>query len=84
MCIRDTPGGPVVKNPPSKAGDVGSIPGGGSKIPHATGQLRLQATTAEPRCPCYTTKSPRPTTKAWGSQINKYFKKCLWKNILNY
>ena len=35
----DFPGGPVVKNPPSNAGDVGSIPGWGTKIPHATGQL---------------------------------------------
>ena len=25
---RDFPGGPVVKNPPSNAGDAGSIPGG--------------------------------------------------------
>ena len=33
------PGGPVVKNPPSKAGDVGSIPGGGTKIPHTAKQL---------------------------------------------
>ena len=24
---RDFPGGPVVKNPPYKAGDMGSIPG---------------------------------------------------------
>ena len=30
------PGGPVVKNPPYNAGDVGSIPGQGTKIPHAT------------------------------------------------
>ena len=30
---------PVVKNPPSNTGDVGSIPGLGTKIPHATGQL---------------------------------------------
>ena len=26
------PGGSVVKNPPSSAGDTGSIPGGGTKI----------------------------------------------------
>ena len=45
---REFPGGPVVKNPPSNAGDVGSIPGGGTKIPHATGQLSLCATTTEP------------------------------------
>ena len=30
-------GGPVVKNLPSKAGDT--IPGQGTKIPHAMGQL---------------------------------------------
>ena len=36
---KDFPGGPVVKNPPSNAGDVGSIPGGGTKIPYAAGQL---------------------------------------------
>ena len=35
----DFPGGPVVKNPPSSAGDVGSIPGQGTKIPHAIKQL---------------------------------------------
>ena len=33
------PGGPVVKNPPSNAGDGGLIPGQGTKILHAVGQL---------------------------------------------
>ena len=28
-------GGPVIKNLPCNAGDVGSIPGRGTKIPHA-------------------------------------------------
>ena len=46
--VGDLPGGPVVKNPPSNAGDVGSIPGQGTKIPHATGQLSPRATTTEP------------------------------------
>ena len=32
---KDFPGGPVVKNPPSNARDVGLIPGWGTKIPHA-------------------------------------------------
>ena len=32
-------GDPVVKNPPSSAGDTGSIPGRGIKIPYAMGQL---------------------------------------------
>ena len=44
----DFPGGPVIKNPPSNAGDAGSIPGRGTKIPHATGQLSLHAATTEP------------------------------------
>ena len=48
-CTRDFPGGPVVKNPPSNAGDAGSIPGQGTKMPHATGQLSPHATTTEPR-----------------------------------
>ena len=30
---RDFPGSPVVKNPPSNGGDVGSVPGQGAKIP---------------------------------------------------
>ena len=32
----DFPGGPLVKNPPSNAGDVGSTPGRRIKIPQAT------------------------------------------------
>ena len=34
---KDVPGGPVVKNPPCNAGDVGSIPGLGTEIPQALG-----------------------------------------------
>ena len=37
--LRDFTGGPVVKNLPSNAGDEGSVPGWGTKIPHAVGQL---------------------------------------------
>ena len=48
--LRDFPGCPVVKNPPSNAGDMGSIPGGGTKIPHATGQLSPRTTTTELAC----------------------------------
>ena len=32
------PDGPVVKNLPSNAGNKGSIPGQGTKIPHAVGR----------------------------------------------
>ena len=35
----------MVKNLPSNAEDSGSIPGLGTKIPHATGQLNPSATT---------------------------------------
>ena len=43
----------MAKNPLSNAGDVGSIPGLGTKIPHA----------AEELSPHTTTKSPRSATK---------------------
>ena len=41
----DFPGGPVVKNLPSNAGDVVSIPGQRTEVPYATGQLSLHAAT---------------------------------------
>ena len=43
--VRDFPGGPVVKNPPTKAGDIGSTPGSGTQISHTAEQLSLQTTT---------------------------------------
>ena len=42
--FRDFSGDSVVNNPPSNAGDVGSIPVQGTKISHAVGQLSLRAT----------------------------------------
>ena len=45
--FRDFPSCPVVKNLPSNAGDEDLIPGQGTKIPNATGQLSLHATTTE-------------------------------------
>ena len=47
---RDFPGGPVVKNPLSNAEHTGSIPGWGTKIPHAVRQLSPRATTTELAC----------------------------------
>ena len=44
---RDFPGGAVVKNPPYNGGDAGSIPGQGTRIPHAMEQLSPHATTTE-------------------------------------
>ena len=46
----DFPGGPVVKNPPSNVGNVGSIPGQETKIPHVVGQLSPHTTTTELVC----------------------------------
>ena len=34
----------MVKKPPSNAGNVGSIPGGGTKIPHAAAKILCAAT----------------------------------------
>ena len=48
---RDLPGGPMVKNPPSNAQDLGSIPGQGTETLHAMGQLSQHVATVEPRCP---------------------------------
>ena len=45
--IQDFPGGPVVKNPSSNGGDVGLVPGQGTKIPHASGQLSPRYATTE-------------------------------------
>ena len=38
----------MVKNPPCNAGDAGSIPGLGTKIPPAAEQLSPHTTTTEP------------------------------------
>ena len=59
MTDRDFPGGPVVKNLPCNAGDVGSIPGQGTKIPHDAGQLSLRATTTSSRA---STRARMPPT----------------------
>ena len=64
---QDFPGGPVVKNPPSNAGDVGSILGQGTKIPHALEQLRPDA--APP-------PKKKPLRKV-SKQVVSFFKKLL-------
>ena len=57
----DLPGGPVVKNLPYNAGDVGLIPGQGTKIPHAAGQLSPRATTTElTRCKLQSPRALEP------------------------
>ena len=53
----DFPGVSGLKNPPSNAGDAGSISDLGTKIPHATGQINQFTTTRE-----------RATTEAYTQQ----------------
>ena len=45
--MRDFPGAPVVKNPPCIAGEIGLIPGHGTKISHPTEQPSPPVTTRE-------------------------------------
>ena len=45
LSLKSLPSGPVVKNQPSNAGGAGLIPGRGTKMLHAVGQLSLQAAT---------------------------------------
>ena len=46
--FRDLPGGPVVKKPPCKAGDMGLISGQWTTILQAVKQVNLHVTTTEP------------------------------------
>ena len=52
----------MIKNPPSNAGDVGSIPGQGTKISHAAGQLSFHATTKPKQSPFFFLKKERNGT----------------------
>jgi len=45
--VWDFPGGPGITNPPPNVRDMGLIPGRGTKLPHATGELSLCSTTGE-------------------------------------
>ena len=62
----DFPGGPVVKNPYGNARYVGSIPDGGTKIPHAVEQLSQHTAISEAwhhlEGPC-ASESPHGATK---------------------
>ena len=57
---RDFPGGPALKNSPGNGEDMGSIPGEGTKILHASKQLSPHAeiTWAKLGSPCATIKDP--------------------------
>ena len=69
----DFPAGPEIRNLPSNAGDEGSVPGWGTKVPHAQQQLSPHTTVTEFVClePCSTTREGttlrRPCTTTKGS-----------------
>ena len=50
MAYGDFSGGPVVKNLHRYARDTGSIPGQGTRIPHAVEQLSSCSGSTEPKC----------------------------------
>ena len=72
---KDFPDGRVVKNLPCKAGDMGSIPGWGTKIPHDEEQLSQLAATTVPTYLHHKSslcaQDPQDATKTQRSQINK-------------
>ena len=65
---RDFPG-PVVKNPPCRAWDMGVVPGRRTKTPPAMRKLSLSTTAREAVCH---RKDPQDATKTQCSQIHKY------------
>ena len=72
--VRDFPGDPVAKNLPFNAGDAGSAPGWGTKIPHATEQLSLCTTATKPtrsRARVLQQERPSTATETQHSQVNK-------------
>ena len=75
----------MIKNLPANAGDTGSIPGQGPKIPHAAGATKpehhnywAQAPQVESptqwKAPQDSMKIPDATTMIWPNQINIFFK----------
>ena len=70
-------GGRVVENLHSNAGDLGSIPDQGTKIPHAIGQLSLHATVKSPCIPQgrpSTVKTQKHTHRHRSKLKEKWFK----------
>ena len=64
----DSPDIPVVKNLPCNAGDVGSIPVRGTKIPRAMEQLNPCAATTEPAHQNYWARTPELQSPRTGTK----------------
>ena len=74
---RDFPGGPVVKNPACRAGDMSLIPGGGSKIPSPNMQPQCLFTSDSVLWPFYRVSKSQPYAHfGSGSSL-------LWKSLRN-
>ena len=71
MAYSNFSGGPVVKNLPSNAGDAGSIPGQGTKIPHAAGKLSPSTATTEPMRLNYRACVPQTCSGARAPQLER-------------
>ena len=89
---RNFPGGPVVKNLPSNAGDMGSPPGLGTKIPHGLGQLSppapqlLSPQTTTQEKPTHRNKDPVRCNPTQCGQINakkKEQRESYWETSAN-
>ena len=77
------PGGPAIKNLPWNPGEVGSIPGRRTKIPHVMEQLSPSAPNTEAHMPQL--ESPRATTKdsTWCNKDLGAITKTQWKEGRN-
>ena len=81
--MQDIPDGPVVNNVPYNARDASSIPGQGTKIPHAAKPvghkywacLPQRESLCASKDPSWLRENPGYHSKAWYSQINKYIDK---------
>lgn len=58
--MREFPAGPVIKNPPSSAGDMGLIAGQRTKIARSVGQQSPGTTTGEATAPSALQQRPSP------------------------
>ena len=75
----------MVKNLPSNAGDIGLIPGWGTKIPHTMGQLSLCAETKDLECCSYDPMKQNKQTKFFrvnpGPMYNIVRIGCTWNSV---
>ena len=76
--VRDLLGGPVVKNLPSNAGNAGSVPSPGTRIPLALGQLSPHAQLR------YWALQRRPNTVKNIKFSLKKMKKTTSKSLIHY